>query len=257
MIDIRYQLNRIIQGARRYTPRRFQAYCIGAPKTGTTSVASMFSPVYRSRHEPEPEHTIKTVLKYLKGRCSRSDVKTAMRERDRRLWLELESFHILAYVSDVIHEIFPNALFLVTVRDPLNWLDSRLNYHYKLKRDGTAWEKYRDYFWFRNHNEYPTEEKILKKYDLCQIDAYLEKYSDHYRRVFSSISDDRRIIIKTEDIDNKTSEISDFLGVTDKSINTSHKNKQSDKISFISQIDDGYLRRRIHDKCSKIASMFS
>ena len=65
--------------------RRFQIYCIGAAKTGTTSMASMFSGKYYAEHEPETKKTNQLVIDYLEKNISREEVSRSLINRDRRL----------------------------------------------------------------------------------------------------------------------------------------------------------------------------
>ena len=114
-------------------PREFQVYCVGAPKTGSTSLWSMFSYSFRATHEPDVAGTNPLVISWLDNKVGRLELEKALRERDRNLGLELESSHLLGYVSDVIADIFADAKFLITIREPYSWLESRLNFHYKVE----------------------------------------------------------------------------------------------------------------------------
>ena len=47
---------------------------------------------------------------------------------------------------DWIGSVFPESKFIITYREPLSWLKSRLNYHHYKKPDN--WEKYRNFICF-------------------------------------------------------------------------------------------------------------
>lgn len=240
--------------ARRLRPRRFQAYCIGAAKTGTTSVAGMFAEAARAGHEPEPRLTTALVIDHLEGRIDEDTLAGRLRERDRRLRLELESAHPLGYVAGTLVRTFPEARFVVTVREPRSWLESRLNFHHAVHPP--AWERYREYFWTSRHQGHAPEEAVLADYGLCSIDVYLAQYADHYRRVLSEVPEDRRLVVTTADIDRRGAEIAAFLGVDAGRVVASHEKQAADKINPLDRMDRGYVDARILHHCRPVIEEF-
>ena len=216
----------------------------------------MLSPTFRSDHEPEYERIIRLVIDHLEGRCELSSIKTQLVERDKRLWLEMESCHLLGYVAEVLRDAFPASLFIVTIRDPLSWLRSRLNYHYAVNTEGTPWQEYRDYFWYRRHEGYPSEESILAEYDLCSLDTYLNQYADHYKRVFSAIPPERCLVIRTKEISDNIERIGNFLAVESSRLSVSHRNRRTDKIEPLSEIDSRYVRELVVRHCSELIDQY-
>lgn len=90
-------LNATIKARIRHTPffpllrrRRFHAYSLGAPKTGTTSIAFLFEQCYSAAHEPLHAGTMEHILGVLRGERSRNEIKRYLRWRDRELYLEME-----------------------------------------------------------------------------------------------------------------------------------------------------------------------
>jgi hypothetical protein len=235
-------------------PRRFHAYCVGAAKTGTTSIAHCFFPFYRSQHEAEVEETNRLVISYLEGRLNAVQVKNQIVLRDQRLSLELESSHPLGYLCDVLASTFSEAKFIVTLREPLDWLHSRLNFHHRV--DPPAWREYRSYFWIRNHHGYAPQEKELEKYGLCGLDTYLAQYADHYARVLTSVPKDRRIVVKTSELHERLWEIAEFTGASPSRVRFEHRNESSSKIRPLDSIDPEYVRARILSHCESLIRDF-
>lgn len=120
--------------------RKTHVYCIGAAKTGTTSIAQIYNKVYRTAHEPEVEQTTGCVMDYLSGRLSETECAKRLMARDKRLNLEMESSHPLGYFTPLLVSSFPDAKFLVTIRDPRSWIKSRINFH--LNKTPPEWEPY-------------------------------------------------------------------------------------------------------------------
>ncbi|CAN5553521.1 hypothetical protein BH23BAC1_BH23BAC1_48150 [soil metagenome] len=254
MLDFNNFSYSLIQRINRFKPRKFHAYCIGAAKTGTTSVASMFKDSYRARHEQEVEKTNRLVIDLLEGKIDNDKLSQFLKERDRRLNLEMESSHPLGYLSNYLATLFPNSLFIITVREPLSWLKSRLNFHYKVHPK--AWNEYRDYFWTQRNGSYNPEEKLLENYGLCSLDVYLSQYADHYRRVLEGVPEERRLIVRTSEIIEKIPDMAKFLGANPKKIVGAHMKRSENKITPLDEIDENYVKGRIFYHCESLINQF-
>ena len=99
MIDLNKKLLRLGKQIKHLKPRRFHCYCVGAAKTGTTSIASSFKTAYRAKHEPEARQTNRLVINYLEGEISKKELQASLVKRDQKLRLEMESAHPLGYLS--------------------------------------------------------------------------------------------------------------------------------------------------------------
>src|SRR5699024_1010477 len=157
--------------------------------------------------------------------------------------------------SGVLADLFPDALFLVTVRDPYSWLESRLNFHYK--KDPLQWREYRHYFWISRQTEYAPEEEELRRLGLCSLDVYLSQYADQYRRVLSAVPPERRLIVRTGQINDQLPSIAALIGAPSSNVVTSaHSNQQKEKIAPLDKINVDFVRSRVHEHCSDILSEF-
>ena len=83
-------------------PRRFQAYCVGTPKSGTHSIAALFSPHYRACHEPEFLELWNKLFTVQDGLISERELVRYVRARDKRLWLELDSSNLNFFLIDIL-----------------------------------------------------------------------------------------------------------------------------------------------------------
>ena len=63
--------------------RRFQAFCVGAMKTGTNSVARLLDAGYRAAHEPRTEELIDAVMAADMGAKMPVERERYIIERDR------------------------------------------------------------------------------------------------------------------------------------------------------------------------------
>ena len=234
--------------------RRFQVFCIGAAKTGTTSVAGLFERNYLAAHEPETRQTVKTAIAHLEGNVDRAFIKDALIHRDRRLCLEVESAHPLAYVAELLVETFPAAQFFITLRDPLDWLASRLNYH--INAHPPEWDEYRDYFWTQKHCGYAPEENLLAHHGAYSLDTYLAQYADHYDRVLRAVPSNRRLILKTRELSRSLPAIADFLNIPPNTLRRSHSKRSPKKTDLLSALPQSFVRAKIWHHCQPLVERY-
>lgn len=191
-------------------PRKCHIYCLGAAKTGTTSLAQMLSTQRRSAHEPETAETNQIIINYLSNTLSKKEVLKILKKRDRRLNLEFESSHPLGYVAEFLPELFTNAKFIITYRDPKAWLKSRVNFH--KGKDPEDWRAYRDFIWNSHFDGFPVEEKMLSDSGVLSLDAYLKQYVEQYELLLTHLPAARTLLLKTEEIDSSVTRIEKFCG---------------------------------------------
>ncbi len=230
-----------------FRKRKTHAFCLGAAKTGTTSIAKIYNKVLRTAHEPEVVNTTDLVMDTLSTNLSELQCKKLIAKRDRRLNLELESSHPLGYLSPYLVEMFPKAKFIVTIREPRAWLKSRVNFH--LNKSPAQWEKYRHFIWARHHGEFAKEEAFLEQAGLFSLDAYLKQYSEQYNIIFDSIPQERMLLIKTDKINESTDVISDFIGYKGKHVVPVHANSLEDSTGLEDKVPASFIEQKIDQHC--------
>mgnify|MGYP000382547711 CR=1 FL=1 len=238
----------------RFRTRKSHIFCIGAAKTGTTSIAQCLSSDYRTAHEPETILTNKLIIDKLDGNILNTHLKQELIKRDNRLKLEVESSHPLSYLSQELIEVFPKAKFIVTIREPYAWLESRLNFHYKKKPP--EWEEYRNYFWIKKNTKYKKEEEVLKEYNLCTLETYLKQYAEQYKIIFDHIPAEKMLLIKTDSLNSSIRNIENFVNVKNGSLKMPITNKEHNKISVLASIEDIFIREKIWTNCHEIIEQF-
>jgi hypothetical protein len=72
-------------------PRKFKAYCVGTAKSGTHSLADVFSKNYRAQHEPEGQQLIYLKAQLRQGNITKLALLDFLKNRDIRTNLEMES----------------------------------------------------------------------------------------------------------------------------------------------------------------------
>ena len=231
--------------------RRIHVYGVGAPRTGTLSLSKMFTPKYKSDHEPNYQNIIPIVAQKhgVKKRYTRRRIKEEL-NRER---LEVHVSHILVYVLEEIKNEFSNCKFICTYRKPKRWITSMLNRRikYPLKNmtkqhPGRMWK-----IWRRISLGVPYKEsKKLPKNKLHSARKYLKYWSWHYRSVINKIPKERLLVIKTDNLSKSRKEVSKFLGIEKKELSKPKKNHETkNKIKLKSVFDEEKVEEKIEKYC--------
>jgi len=234
-------------------PRRIHVFCVGAGKTGTHSIAGMFDRHYRTAHEPETELLIEVILAEAEGRMSASEVAAWLRRRDRRLWLEMDASGLNGAVVRHLVGLFPEARFILTVRDCHSWLDSLLDHH--LTRPTTdSWRRLRDLRCPPAERRYTRTEEILRENGLFPIGAYLKQWAAHNRAVLEAVPPERLLVVRTERIGESVDRLAAFLGIPADTIDRSqaHLYRRATGSGILAKIDPRLVEERIAEHCAEL-----
>ncbi|PJF23844.1 MAG: hypothetical protein CUN53_20835, partial [Phototrophicales bacterium] len=104
--------------------RRFHAYAIGLPRTGTHFIDAVFAPAYRSKHEALRPETSALIYQHVTHQIDQLAFERRLRARDRFLWLEMEANNTLTIIAPTLVKLYPEAKFILLLRDPFSWLYS-------------------------------------------------------------------------------------------------------------------------------------
>lgn len=237
--------------------RQARFYCVGAAKTGTHSIGSIFDQTIRSGHEADSEEVISQILAVVSGQTSATDLRTHIRQRDKRLCLDVDSSQLNFFLLDHLLDEFPDARFLLTIRDCYSWLDSFINHSL---RQGASdnWTKLRDYRFQDGIFSHPPEEQALQERGLYTLKGYLTYWSHHNNKVLSSVPEDRLLVVKTNEIADKIFDIADFAGLPKAAIQAdqAHAFKNSEKFHVLKKISEAYLEATVEEVCGPLMSKF-
>ena len=185
--------------------RAFQLYGVGAPKTGTKSIAAIFGG-YRSGHEARYFRFPEMLRARFAGELPEDTARRWLRQRDSRLWLECEAAHPLAWFATPLALEFPQAKFLLMVRDCHSWLNSVLDQHLNVPTPRTS---LRDLY-YGGHGD-PVEEALaeLGEYPLS---AYLSYWARHNAEVLDGVPPGRLLVLPTQRLSRSIDRIAEFAG---------------------------------------------
>ena len=237
--------------------RKARLYCVGSAKSGTHSIDSMFNETVRSQHEVDSGDSIKKILEISKKNLSEENIISFIKKRDKKLCLDIDSSQLNFFFLDHILNEFPDALFLLTIRDCYSWLDSFINDSLRRNPDKN-WILLRDHRFRAEKFTHSQEEEPLKRRGLYTLDGYLSYWAYHNNKVLSSIPQEKLMIVKTSEISNKAHSIAEFAGLPKNSIrlDQTHSFKNPKKFKVLEEIDEKYLELKIDEYCRPLMDKF-
>jgi hypothetical protein len=237
--------------------RRLHAYCIGNAKSGTHSVAGLFAREYRAAHEPEPEELARAAVAAESGLLNQPDLARLLRERDARLMLEMDASIFNFFVLDGLVREFPDARFLLLIRDCYSWVDSFVNH--QLARPTAPQHGWFSPWWFRPERfRHSDKAGVLSESGLYPLECYLHAWAEHVERSVATVPPERLLVIRTQDLAGSAGRIAGFLGVPPESLDLSrsHEYRADVKFRVLSKIDRDYLEAAVERRCRAIMTAY-
>ena len=238
--------------------RRFHAYVVGLPKTGTVSLAGLFGN-YRSFHEFQQRETHKMIIELNQGQVSKREFSQFIRKRD--FWagfLEMDAAHFNRHYIDILAEEFPNAKFLCLIRDCYSWVNSCVNYYTHPEKESLQVSELPNGMPFDLPMGASSEKEELVINFQKYIDVPLMFWTTEYKKMLEKLPPDRSMIIKTDEISGKAEEIARILNVSYNSLITeqSHLNKAEYGVDILRSLDKGFLEAKFKEHCSDLMEKF-
>ena len=255
--DAAFAVKRLI--LRPHRVRRAQLYGLGIAKSGTSSVHRMFSRSVRAAHEPQLVTLIDKYFEWTGGRIAEMEMREWVRARDRELALEVDSSWVNFMILEFLLREFPEARFVLTIRDCYSWLNSSLNHSVRY-RDVSASQrvKARDLVFNRGGFVHAPEEQILREGGFYTLDGYLSGWAAHNGQVLARVPPERLLAVRTDQIRQRAFEIADFAGLPRRVVrlHRTHEFKNPGKTEMIRQLDRHFLERKVEQHCRPLMSKF-
>jgi len=233
--------------------RRFLSFGVGLPKTGTKSLAKMLQQEYRAAHEPETwivtDALTRSSISH-GGPETAKDQTELFRARDSFLSLEFESNWVLGLAIKPLYKTFPDAKYILTVRDCMSWVNSEINQHYVIGHR-QPWRILSDYR-YGQMRVYSDMEKGLEHHGLYPTQSYFRYWADHIRLVLDTVPSNNLLVLRTRDLSHKIKSIASFLGIPEDSLDLSrsHSHRRKDKpLNIYDLVEADYLHQQAEFYC--------
>lgn len=232
-------------------PRRFHAFSVGVPRSGTHSIGGLFAN-YRAVHEPEAETVIELMVRQATGqdRLSDGQLVQSFQRRDKYLWLEMEASNPIGYFTGTLVKAFPEARFILTIRDCYSWLDSYLNQQsgqpiYTGVND--FWDDMRRVYYSVGDDQHAAGEQVLAERGLYTLDGYLTFWQRRNQMVLEQVPADRLLVIRTTELGESLGKIGRFLSVPADSLvgGKAHLGKGKRKFGLLPMLDRDFLEAKV------------
>ena len=237
--------------------RRIHVFIIGLAKTGTVSMAGIFSR-FVTQHEFMQWDTHQAVIGYRNGKISRNEFRAFLRERDDLGGMEVDSAHFNRHYIDISSEDYPEAHFICLIRDPFSWVSSLINYFVVPEREAIQGELLPNGMPF----DVPRGDMDAKKRLISDFPVYAEKpirfWAEEYRRMISLLPEGRSIILLTHEISRSLERIAGFLGIAVDDLNhdRTHMNKAVYTTDVLGQCDSRKLAMLFSKHCDDLLERF-
>ncbi len=255
--DFRFRLKRCVLGPRRV--RRTRLYCIGTSKSGTHSIAALFSPNVRAQHECGVLSLIQRILDRHAGHITEDQFDAWLRARDKRLSLELDSSHVNVDILDSLLREFPDGRYLLTIRDCYSWFNSVTNQSLRFRGQlDPRWQGLAAFRAGPGPFVHAPEESVLKQLELLPLENYLRRWARHNDRVLSRVPAHRLLVVRTDQIARRAFEIADFAGLPRHAVRTerAHAFRNQEKQDVVRRIDRVFLERKVEEHCRPLMTRF-
>jgi glycosyltransferase involved in cell wall biosynthesis len=252
------RISRVVERAPAHLARRrFRLYGIGNPKSGTTTIAGMFSS-YRAAHEVDARRFVPLATSVIRGDTDPGGpaVRKALRWRSARYNLEVDGANFLTPFASTIAQLYTDAKFVLTIRDCFTWLDSRVE---RLLRYPPA----EDVPWFRDYlialydddEIHQPEEAPLRDAGLRPLASYLRRWA-RYNELALDLPASRLLVVRTEDIDDSIPAIACFAGVPAASLPVTHANRSPKSTRALAEIPASFIVTTAEKHCAELMERF-
>ena len=213
---------------------RFQAYYVGLPKTGSTTVSEMLKG-YRCEHERDMPSLSYWGIERADGRI---DSRRAMEMIGSRLddpALELDACTALHWHADELASRFSTARFVHVVRDVRSWTQSLLDMEYRRavearrrRQSISPWEAT-----FRRHffgeadpwRDDASDERLLVR--------AMQVWGTHMSSMRQHLPRDRTLVLTTRSLDDSSHRLAEFPGLPSSRVGQPLRhNTRPDGLSF-------------------------
>lgn len=217
----------------------------------------MFEDEFRAGHEADSHEVIETIFRVASGELKDRELREYIRRRDRRLRLEVDSSQLNYFLLDHLVDLYPQARFLLTIRNPYAWVDSFIN-HQLGRSASETWKKFRDFRFRPGEFDHPPEEAALQERGLYTLDGYFSYWSRHNERVLGTVPESRLLVVRTPEITERATEIATFVGVSPEKINRdrSHSNTAKTKFHVLDDVDRDHLARKVDEHCGTLMQKY-
>jgi hypothetical protein len=239
--------------------RRLRLYVVGMAKTGTTTMADVFGQ-YRSYHEIDRRRMVPTSARAIAGELSTRQATWEMRRRSIRFGLEVDSTWFLwPFVPD-LRALYPDAQFVVLIRDCFSWLDSMVEHWIRTDSRGGPRNKQplrRALFAGADAPSAAADDRALTERGYPPVGAMLERWSTTYTTLIADDPEHRTLVLRTEDLDGAREQLAAFCRVAPSTLATSvRRNAATRREGLLAEVPVRHVIAEAERACGPVMQQF-
>jgi hypothetical protein len=233
-------------------PRQFQAYNVGLPKTGTSSIWTLFGH-YRSGNEFMERETVIQIVKRYDGSLSDTAFRAYLLRRDQEGGLEMDAASFNHFYLDLLVEMFPQAKFIFTIREPYTWMNSYckmlLRYRRLFATQGVPPPQWMtDYgrilFGTFSWDAF-TSLDVFQSQLATLVDGFVRHWGEANRRIFALLPRDRALVLRTYEISTQLDALAQFVGVPRRTLTAiDRRNVNPDHSNVLQDLEPTFFQER-------------
>ena len=257
LADALFATKRLMLGHNRV--RRTRLYCVGTGKSGTHSITSMFSKAVRAQHEAEAIPLMETFLAWKNGRLDKTQFIEWLRARDRRLALEVDLSTLNRDILDILLATFPDARFVLTIRDCYSWCNSHINHAMRFRpKTNPLWREIPKWRMGSEAFEHAPEERLLKEMGLASLNFHFRHWTWHNAGVIEQVPATRLLVVRTDEIGKRAFELAEFAGLPRRvvRVDRTHEFRNPARQNILGQIDPQFVESVVEKHCRPLMSRF-
>ena len=193
--------------------RRLDVCCCGLSKTGTHSLAGLFEN-YRNQHHPDVTIRIPLSIATLNSNVDMAHASKVLKQRDRKMWLEMESSTLAGILIEPLLQACPEKKFILSIRDVYSWCDSWIDHNINNPPHPSSRFAALDRIRLRGR-EFPSTkyDTPLVELGFPSLASYFQLWASHNARVLKAVPPERLFVIKTGEIIERMNEVACWVGV--------------------------------------------
>ena len=232
------------------------------------SIARLFQRDYRAMHEGTYLEAIEYLIRRRAGEVSDQELIRWLRRRDVQVWADCESSHVMNWFSDLLQVVYPEAKFIVTVRDCYSWtnsvIDQHVNSHTGVRAGGAVMARSRPVTYSSLREVYYGDkstdpDSLLTQMGEYTLNGYLDYWASHYVQATGTLPANRTLFVWTKDIRDRADDIAEFVGVPRSSLDVgrSHSHVAPEKHGVLGQLSPQAVHEAVRTRCGPVADQLA
>lgn len=224
-------------------PRRFHLIGVGLAKTGTTTLAALFRP-YRWGYEFLFAETVERIVAWRAGTLAEGDLRAWLGARGEAGGLEMDAASFNHFFVEVLPELYPEARFLYTWRDPVPWADSFLNMLLRngVRLSGRPWPEWQCSLGRLmapgfSPDAFSSPDALAEATPTLGPEL-LRFWRDETRRVEAALPKERTLRLATDTLSVNLGTLETFVGLPPGALVAAHENVGEGKRSFVAALPE-------------------